>query len=227
MPPLLSSSGKPLHAFDIETDTTTGGLDPAASRITSIAVARPDGEAEFFEHDDEFQMLRDLDTYMKDAGLGYLAGWNSAVFDIPFLLSRNTITAAERRQPRPIQTLKTALDPKIFIKYQVMPGHRGGYRATWAGLMHVDIMPAFKEFAEAQGISGSLKPVARAHGLQMIEVDRSQMHLLSAQELHDYVASDVLGTQALASRLGSDLEQWSDAAFLSRLTVDRGSLHQL
>ena len=54
-------------------------------------------------------------------------------------------------------------------------------------------------------LSCALKPLARMVGLSPVEVDRSQLHRLTAQEMHDYVASDASVTRELAIR------RWANA----------------
>jgi hypothetical protein len=74
-------------------------------------------------------------------------------------------------------------------------------RARWGSLGHVDVAHLYKDLAAEHGIAWSLKPVARHHGMTPVEVDRTAIHNLSADELTAYVVSDVVVTLDLAARL--------------------------
>ena len=130
--------------------------------------------------------------------------WNGAVFDFPFLDSRG----ARHGLLRPF-TLR--LDSTIQPKYDPTPGYEGGYRVGLLALEHVDLAYLAQADARARGVSWSLKPYARACGLDPIEVDRSRMHVLTPAQRREYVASDAITTWRLAHRYlhrGRDRYTW-------------------
>lgn len=198
----------PVLALDIETDTnvtasdrsqgiTKKGLDPAFACVTDVAITGA-GWSKVFTGA-ESTILCELEDLLHRTGAGILVTWNGAVFDLPFLKDRYAING-----------LRTSLmlepDPTIYIKYEPTPGHLGGYRASWAGLQHVDIMPMYAQEAVRRGVRHSLKPVFEAVvGERPIEVDRTQMHLLTDAERTAYAASDTSITRRLALRPEVDL----------------------
>lgn len=196
-----------LIALDIETDTTPchaptreccerRGLDPRIGSITAIALSTQDGEI-VLEADrvGERAMLEQLDGLLASR-VGVLVTWNGAVFDLPFIADRAATLGV---------TLGLQLTPnaEIPVKYEPLPGHTGGYEATWHALNHSDIMVPYREIAERNAARWSLKDVARSLGMNPVEVDRANMHELSADELRAYVASDAVVTRALAEQLGN------------------------
>ena len=193
----------PIVAIDIETETSPchvppleccsrRGLDPSVTPITAVGVSTAGKDRVLLADDNasEAQLLRDLDALMA-ASTGTLVTWNGAVFDLPFL--------ADRYKLHGLSTgLQLVADPNLPVKYSPTPGHAGGYQATWYDLRHLDIMKEFKDTARQLGVSWSLKPLAIALGHEPVEVDRRAMHLLSASELEEYVASDARITRLLA-----------------------------
>lgn len=212
-----------IFALDIETDTDgVNGLDPRESRITELAVATAD-ESVVFADDSEAKLLYDANKYIQALQPGLIVTWNGAFFDLPFISDRVRKLRTDQHR-----TLKGALgfgdiyidrlrkfamtlvpQPGLKPKYDYLPGHTTAYSLLWPtddtpdGLVHshLDISFAYKQFAAEQGIKHSLKPVARAASIEMIEVDRSKMHELTPQQRHDYAVSDVRGTRELALRL--------------------------
>lgn len=200
----------PLYALDLETDTTRNGLDPHDAAIVSAAIYsgghNGSGRAAIvFDDRDEARLLRSLDAWLGDDATapGVIVTWNGAAFDIPFLLTRAEIcdvklglaaTVSEARKPY----------------YEPINGHAGGYVASWYDHDHADVMHAWRSWARAQGIRGGLKPVASAQGIEVIEVDRTKIHELSAADLMAYNVSDVHATWLLAHRL-EDLGPWLDS----------------
>lgn len=186
----------PTYALDIETDTSiseTSGLDPRVGGVTSVALSL---ETEIIVLDletceTETKILSSLQKILtKDLSPGVLTTWNGSVFDLPFLQARmykNTV----------LNDLKLYYDASLPVKYAPTPGFLGGYRAVWGEHKHCDIAKTFKLQAEKANISWSLKPVARFNGLNPIEVDRVNMHLLTPQQERDYVASDAIVTREL------------------------------
>lgn len=212
-----------IFALDIETDTsplteaekaagfTARGLD---SRITPVtAAAFHDGRHTNVLHaadyrDGEAGLLSRVGAYMIGAGAsrdngGVLVTWNGSVFDLPFLVDRARMLGVLGW----FTGLELTRDESIVPKYDPLPGHAGGYRATWHGLPHLDMAYVDRDECLATGVSWSLKPWATHLGLDPVEVDRTRMHELSRAELDSYVASDAVITHGLATRHGTRLLQ--------------------
>lgn len=203
-----------VYGLDIETDTTpetpeelaagykpgNRGLDPRIGRVTSAAVAF-DGGCKVFRHDDEAELLSDLYSWLHDQEPGLICTWNGANFDFPFLHDR-----AEANELDVRRYLHMTVDPALAPKYAPLPGHKSGYRVDFETRSkvrhaHLDLAYALKAKAEQLGVKWSLKPVMTALGVDMIEVDRTKMHLLTPEEEEAYVASDAIGTRVGAIKL--------------------------
>ena len=184
-----------LYGLDIETDTSVNGLDPSVAAVTAVAVASADGPVVFTGA--EHRVLADLAKWLSDPSVlpGVVVTWNGSAFDLPFLASRaahNGISLALQLRP----------DPAFPLKYPPAVGWPHAVRATIGPHGHCDLMPLWRPWAAEHNISAGLKAVAAAVGIEMIEVDRTRIHALTAGELADYVASDAVGTLALARRSG-------------------------
>ena len=199
-----------LYGLDIETDTTVDGLDPAIARITEVSLSTEDGDL-IFDDADETTLLRRLDDALADLPAGLLLTWNGDFFDLPFLAVR-----ASRRLPE--FGLQLIPAPGLAPKYAPLPGFTIAHTALWrcrplpepvlAGQpngpmhhQHLDIAFAYRRIAADLGVPWSLKPVCKALGIDMIEVDRERMHDLSPAERAAYVTSDTRGTRELGARL--------------------------
>ena len=193
----------PVYGFDIETDTTVNGLDPRVSQVTSVAIWSLT-EQRCIADVDERELLFELARLVESLPAGIMAGWNSAVFNLPFLATRAELLGISL-------PFTLVPDPAITPKYGFTPPHTSGYRARVGEHVHADIAYAYKLDASWLGVSWSLKPVARAFGIQMVEVDRERMHELSADELVAYNLSDARGTCLLARGLGDRLAGWLDS----------------
>ena len=99
--------------------------------------------------------------------------------------------------------------------YNPIAGHTGGYAVNFAGHDHADIMRPWKSWSSAQKISNSLKSVAKANGIEVIEVDRTKITELSRAELVAYNISDVAATLTLAEKLGTDIDSWQDSKLIA------------
>jgi DNA polymerase elongation subunit (family B) len=192
-----------IYGLDIETDTTpladgsARGLDPATTTIVNIALSV--GEDVIVFRGEERNLLVALDRYLLGLQPGLIATWNGAVFDLPFIADRADAVGVQLG-------LELSADRSIVPKYEFLPGHNSAYQGSWASSgsvphAHMDVAYALKENARALNIAWSLKPVARHYGLSPMEVDRTAVHLLSAEEQDAYVASDARVTAALAARL--------------------------
>ena len=188
-----------LYGLDIETDTSTDGLDPRVSRIMAVAVCGPAGDDVFVG--DEPALLAALDRRLRSLPPGVLVTWNGAAFDMPFLADR-----ARRCGVR--LGLRLALDPLIPMRRDPLPGHEGAYRASWHGHRHLDAYRLYRcdVGRVVPGLSCSLKTIARFVGLECVEVDRERIHELGADQLAAYARSDAWLAREMAER------RWSTAS---------------
>lgn len=217
----------PIYGFDIETDTAAdqidpnipAGLDHRAATVTSAAIwclatgdgivfgeALTVGANRLEKLDAERRLLNELVTYVQVMPAGIIATWNGANFDLPWVRHRLNLhqlnggpdlVAASDRAP----------------KYEPLPGeHRTGYRARWAAHDHVDVAFAYRQFAVDHDVRHSLKPVATAACIEVIEEDASSTHLLGTLELATYNLSDARATAKLAGRhLANGDTTWLDS----------------
>ena len=175
--------------------TALYGLDPAVAAVTAVAVASTAGPVVFTGA--EHRILADLAGWLADPDVtpGVVVTWNGSAFDLPFLASR--AAAAGVGLP-----LRLCPDPAFPLKYPPAVGWPHAVRATIGPHGHCDLMPLWRPWADQRGVGAGLKDVAAAVGIPMIEVDRTRIHALTAGELAAYVASDAVGTLALARRSG-------------------------
>ncbi len=201
-----------IYSLDIETDTRINGLDPRVSRITQVALSTVTGDivlsAGPFVHDDdpstpnldEAALLTDLADTLAGLDAGLILTWNGAAFCLPFLAHRakvNQVNLGARFHDQP--------DLPMRPGRPVVPTSRYPQAVTWVAASdrhsHLDITFAFQPVARALGISGGLKPVARAHGIEMIEPDREKMNGYTEEQRQAYMCSDTRGTRALGLHL--------------------------
>jgi uncharacterized protein YprB with RNaseH-like and TPR domain len=191
-----------VYGLDIETDTTPmqdgtpRGLDPSTTSIINIALTVGDDVIVF--RGEEKDLLISFDRYLAGLEPGLLATWNGSVFDLPFLQDRALLHGVELG-------LQLTVDRSIVPKYEFLTGHSSGYSAIWKSARevpheHLDIAYALRDMVTELGVSWSLKPVARHFGLSPVEVDRTAVHKLSAEEQDIYVASDARVTAVLTRR---------------------------
>ncbi|MBA2280330.1 MAG: hypothetical protein H0W25_03715 [Acidimicrobiia bacterium] len=188
----------PVYGLDIETDTRVDGLDPRRSAVVTVALAQPGLDEVFtgFEPD----LFDELDERLAELPPGVIATWNGAAFDLPFLSDR------ARRWGSPLG-LDLRFDPTMRLPHEPLPGHRGGYRASWHQHGHIDAYRLYRaDVGPALRVSCSLKSIARLVGLVPIEVDRGRIHDLSREALHAYAASDARLARVLTER------RWGTAA---------------
>lgn len=201
-----------IYGLDIETDTTTNGLDPAVAAVVTVALAGPGYDEVFTGPEDE--LLVALDECLDDLEPGILATWNGAAFDLPFIADRAA------RYDLPLG-LRLELDRSITMRRSPLPGHRGAYRAGWYGHAHLDAYRVYRgDVGPALRISCSLKSIARFVGLSPIEVDRTRIHDLSNEALHAYAASDARLARILAERRWATASRCVD--HLPDADADRG-----
>lgn len=196
-----------IYAYDIETDNSAGhGLDPYNSRVTEVALATQ--QEVYVLNGDEATILEDFASLLDDLPTGLLGTWNGLFFDNPFLKIRAQLT-----EHRIDSSLLLLPQPGLTPKYDYLPGVSSAQslvynRPAGAPHTHLDISLPWKAFAESFGthvvdgktrpvVPWSLKPVAKAAGIEMVEIDRTRLHDYTQAEVNAYVGSDATGTRAL------------------------------
>lgn len=197
------SGAVPLYGLDIETDTSTGGLDPTRSAIVAVAVSGT--EIEVVLDGPEPLLLKDLDDLIGQLDPGVIVTWNGGRFDLPFIAHR----AASHGVPIGLELIEV---PTVGVHRLRKPTEpewlpQPSFLASWHRHGHLDGYRLFRSDAgQALGLSCGLKNLARLVGLDPVEVDRSEIHLLSDQELAEYVASDArIARQLVERRLSTAL----------------------
>jgi hypothetical protein len=180
-----------LYGLDIETDTAAGGLDPSLAAIVAIALSGPDGDEVY--DGDESTLLRQVDDRLAALDPGVIVTWNGGAFDLPFI--------ADRAAQRGVELgLEIRHDPRVTAR-DPLPGHPGSYRGSWYGHRHLDGYRLYRaDVGRTLGLSCGLKPMAKMAGLGPVEVDITELHLLSREEVAAYVASDARMARALVAR---------------------------
>jgi len=195
--PVGRAAGPPLYGLDIETDTSTGGLDPRCSGVIAVAVATAEGSV--VTTGPEPRLLADVDALLAGLEPGIVVTWNGGAFDLPFL--------ADRARCRGVPlALRLVADPALHTRTP-LPGHAGSYRASWGGHRHLDAYRVYRNDLDRWlDVSCSLKSVARLLGFRVPYVDAARVHELDADALAAYVSSDaVLAREAALAR-------WTTAA---------------
>lgn len=181
-----------LYGLDIETDTTVNGLDPRVAPILAVALATEHGTAVFTGA--EADVLARTEAAVMALPPGVLVTWNGAGFDLPFLDDRARACGV------PL-SLRVADDPSLGGRDEPLPGHLGCYRGRWGHHRHLDGYRVYRaDVGASLRLSCGLKSMARFVGLRPVEVDRSDISGLSADELRDYVASDAELARVLIMR---------------------------
>ena len=194
--------GAALYGLDIETDTTTNGLDPSVAAVVAVGLSSERfGDIAFTG--DEPTVLRELDAHLADLEPGVLVTWNGAAFDLPFLADRAAAHDLELG-------LSILWDPAIRKKRDPIPGHVGAYRAHWHHHDHVDAYRAYRGLTDDPELSCALKAVARREGFEPVEVDCEQIHSLTTDELVAYVLSDARLARLLAARRWREIRRFAD-----------------
>lgn len=189
------------YGLDIETDTASGGLDPRSSPVVAVALASDSGVTVM--RGSESRILREVDAVLGVLAPGVLVTWNGSGFDLPYLSDR-------ARRHGVVLGLDLWLDPAIVRSHPPLPGHAGFYRARWHAHGHLDAYLAYRALAEEGEGSLALKAVASRRGLSALEVDRSRIHELEAEDLASYVASDAALALALARTRWAEVEPFQD-----------------
>lgn len=190
------------------------GLDPRVSEITTVAIASTLG-AEITLAGDERLILEQtpkLLTNLVERNGRYqqpvVVGWNIAFFDVPFFIVRSkklgidtTFRVAKRHSayfPRPVEPKYGFPEWSYELPWANWENDLVWNQATMSGIYMVDLAPIFKQFCEEEDIVHSLKPVCAHFGIDMIEVDRTDMDALTTAERAAYCMSDTKGCLLLA-----------------------------
>jgi DNA polymerase elongation subunit (family B) len=209
----------PVYGLDIETDTTTNGLDPSVARVITVALASPGYEETFTGP--EHELLFELDQRLARLEPGVIATWNGAAFDLPFLADRSALYGMQLG-------LRLQLDPTITLRREPLPGHEGAYRAAWYRHGHVDAYRLYRgDVGPALRISCSLKSIARLVGLAPVEVDRTKIHDLSNEALHAYAASDARLARILTERRWATASRCIDKLDVTTLRPAQQPAHRV
>ncbi len=179
----------PLVGFDIETDTSRGGLDPRTSSVVATALAAGGGDEVILG--DEREILVRTDQRIAELGTALLVTWNGSGFDLPFLEHRARILEVELG-------LSTTEDPRRLSHRE--PGRRA-VRARWHRMVHLDGYQLYRaDVGVTLGLSCGLKPLARLVGLTPVELDRAMLHEEDQDSIARYVASDARIASELVRR---------------------------
>ena len=200
MPNTCTPRGR-YYALDIETE----GLDPTEHKITTVAMYGNGASMVIEDSDEAFLIQAGLD-WLESQAPSTIVTWNGSCFDGPFLYLRSNGVGFGVKQLRSDGLLRSSIvnlnqNESIVPKYGPLAEFgQFGYDLDFCEGQHghVDLAYAFKDWAEVNGVIWSLKPVARAMGLKVIEVDREQMESLSVAERMAYNLSDVVATYDLA-----------------------------
>ncbi len=205
-----SSGRRPLYGLDIETDTSSDGLDPGVAQVVAVAISSA-GVDDIVLTGDEAGVLAGLDAHLAALAPGILVTWNGGAFDLPFLATRAAVHRVEFG-------LELAWDPRGYRMGRApLPGHLGTYAAGWYGHAHVDAYRAWRTLVDPDVPCG-LKAVARAEGFEPVEVaDIGALHTLPLADLRRYVASDAALARQLAER------RWATSAASSTACPPGGS----
>jgi uncharacterized protein YprB with RNaseH-like and TPR domain len=198
-----SPGRRPLYGLDIETDTTCDGLDPGVARVVAVAVSSA-AAGDVVLTGAEHGVLAALDAHLAELDPGVLVTWNGGAFDLPFLATRAGRLGLDFG-------LELAWDHRGYRAGRPpLPGHLGTYAAAWHGHVHVDAYRAWRTLVD-DGVPCGLKSVARAEGLDPVEVDDvTALHDVPRDHLRRYVASDAALTRRLAERRWADVRRFID-----------------
>ena len=179
----------PLVGFDIETDTSVGGLDPEVAAIVAVAVTAPGGDHVLTG--EEATILRRTDELVASLPPGQHVTWNGASFDLPFVARRAELLGITLG-------LHLADEPRWHSRREP---DRPVVRARWHRLVHLDGYRLYRaDVGRGLGLSCGLKPLARLVGMAPVELRRDALHLADPAELEAYVASDARTAVALVER---------------------------
>ena len=175
------------YGLDIETDTSLDGLDATRAAIVAVAVSTTRGDQVLLG--DETDILRRLDALLAALEPGVIITWNGTHFDLPFIATRAALLH--------VSTGLRLGEPVLWPP----PRRPGPYACSWGRHRHLDGYRLYRDdFGRTLHVSCGLKPLSRLAGLAPVEVDRSQIHRLSDEQMREYVASDARLARQLVDR---------------------------
>jgi DNA polymerase elongation subunit (family B) len=193
----------PLYGLDIETDTSSNGLDPGVAGVIAVAVSDEE-TGDTVLTGQECAVLELLDAHLADLAPGVLVTWNGAAFDLPFLADRAARHGVHLG-------LELHWDPGAARAGRApLPGHIGAYVAQWYGHGHLDAYRAWRAVTADPDVSCALKAVARREGLPTVEVERALLHEAGLPLLRRYASSDASLARSLADRRWNEVRRFVD-----------------
>ena len=189
-----------IYGLDIETDTSTDGLDPTVAPVLTIALSGRKLDEVFVGP--EAELIVALDARLADLEPGVLATWNGSTFDLPFIADRARILGLDLG-------LQLCLDRGLTMNRAPLPGHAGAYRAAWHHHTHIDTFRLYGHESPS-GHWTSLRAIGRVLGLgPAARRDAGRRpQVLANEALHAHAPSDARLARVLAER------RWAAAARL-------------
>lgn len=179
-----------IYGLDIETDTTSDGLDPSVASVRAIALSGSRFDDLFVG--EEAELLGALDARLAQLPCGVIATWNGSAFDLPFLADRARLIGVDLG-------LRLRLDERLGLQRAPLPGHRGAYRASWHDHGHLDTFRVYAgESLASQRLS--LRALTRWVGSGRHAGGPGRTHTLSNEALHACAPSDARLARILAER---------------------------
>ena len=136
----MSQQQPAIYGIDIETDTSSNGLDPAVAARASPSPC-PAARSTRSSSVRRRSCSRTLDTRLASLAPGVLATWNGATFDLPFIADRARLLGVGIG-------LHLCLDRRLTLDRPTLPGHGGAYRGAWGHHAHLD---TFRLYGPAAG----------------------------------------------------------------------------
>lgn len=194
------------YSLDIETNTAPAryqyangtesnhpsGLDPRVASVLTVSIVGSDGSVFSLDSPNEYTLLTATMNYLSTLR-GTLIGWNVNFFDLPFLYVRLGNVPKHNHNGSiwfHNRTNSTSVPKYGFPEWRNLVHHREWNTIEVFKCEVVDISDYFKPVAEELKVKHSLKPVAKALGLDPVEVDASEVHLLTPSERATYCTSD-------------------------------------
>lgn len=182
-------------AYDIESDTARGyGLRPTKSQITEIVLC-DHKQTNIISGDEKFilESFKNIMNAKASGGFVTLAGWNNHLFDNIFLQTRAEYHGIGEWGGK----LQWADN---FTSFEPCGPGTNPQKMSWAapgGTMEdVDVFQekVKKDLANGEKQIVGLKEFSMQNGANPIQVNRNEMHLLSAEDRRDYSLSDGICT---------------------------------
>ncbi len=187
-----------VYGLDIETDTSSDGLDPTVAPVLTVALSGRKLDEVFVGPEPD--LFSALDDRLAELEPGVIATWNGSTFDLPFIADRARLLGVDLG-------LQLCLDHSRTMQRAPLPGHAGAYRAAWYQHTHIDTYRLYGH-PSASSHWTSLRVIGRVLGLggdPGRDVGR-RTELLTNEALHAHAPSDARLARVLAER------RWSTAA---------------